>query len=87
MFNIFYDEFKAVALKKTDFAQAFCATNIASGLRHGINVVFTGVLALHIEGLLWREGKPASCKQKQRARAVPVGRSSPAVYLQTQIRE
>lgn len=57
------------------------------GLNRGINIVFTGVLGLLIEGLFQREGEQAGCKQKQRVRVVLVGRSSLAVYLQMQIRE
>lgn len=87
----FYAAFKSVALKKTDLTQqntwAFCATNRAAGLKHDVSVVFAGVLGLLTGELLWREEKQASCKQKQRVRAVSAGRSSPAVSLWMLIRE
>lgn len=87
----FHAVFKAVALKKTDLTRlntwVFCATNTAAGLKCDVSVVFTGVLGLLIGELLWREGKRASCKPKQRVRVVSAGWSSPAVYLRTLIRE
>lgn len=87
VFNIFYDSFKAMSLQKADFAD--CRTGVfrAADLTRGVNVFFTGAPGLPIEGWLWRDGKRASCKQKPRARRVPVGRSSPAACLRTRIRE
>lgn len=86
-FNISYDSFKAVALQKTDIAGWRTGVFRAADLTCGVNVSFTGAPGLPIEGWLWRDGKRASCKQKPRVRRVPVGRSSPAVCLRTQIRE